>query len=265
MLKKLRRNSKQVLELRRTSSATPESFKPTPPIQETAKTQILTFFDLPAELRNVVYEYVAAETKLHIVAPMSKSTKKPPPLPSLLLVSRQTRQEYVPLLLANASITAVIKDYDFRNLMRVCCSLYSTELKALRSNNNLIVRFLAQKGKPECMPSLRRWLVNRGKGLDRIPWQYGLCWKYPHQLVPTSGPVRRLNTYVEQRKILEQNLEALAQLHKTIEPLLRFELEPVIRAFEREARDLIPDDPEDGNVTSEMDMMTMYWRGSPSR
>ena len=84
------------------------------------------------------------------------------------------------------------------------------------------------------MASLRRWLVNRTDGLDRLHWHYGLAWTKNNQIIPTSTQVHRINTYIQRRTLLNQNLEAMAQLHKNVEEALQFELQPIIGVFEDE-------------------------------
>lgn len=233
MFKNLRRNSKQLFEPRRKSLATVASLSESLP--DTTRTRTLTFFDLPAEIRNAVYENVAREVKI-VVLPLSskKHNKSPPPVPSLLLVSGRTRREYMPMLLEFAPIAFLVKDFEFKHLMRIISSFYSTELKALRNNPQLSIRLRVEASTKTSMASLRKWLVSRSDSLDRLPWHYNLTWKKNHQILPTSTQVHKINTYLNRRTLLHQNLEAMAQLHKNVDEALQFELDQIIAVFETE-------------------------------
>ena len=234
MFKKLRRNGKQIVEQRRSSVAA----APTNSEVKTLSERSLTFFDLPAEIRNVIYEDVARNMRIFVPLSMKKSGKMPLAIPSLLLVSRQTRHEYLPLLLEFAAIAIVVKDFDFKNLMRITSSLYRTELKALRNNARLTLQLLIERCSKESIAALRRWLVNRTEGLDRLHWHYSIAWPRHTQIVPTSTQVHRSNTFAWRRRLLNQNLEAMSQLHHNVEETLQFELQPVIAVFEREVDDV---------------------------
>ena len=243
MFKNLRRNSKQLLESRRKSVAVIPS--ETEPPATKPKPGTLTFFNLPAELRNAIYEHIAEET--YILVPLPPSGKKttyklPRPTPSLLLVSKQTRQEYLPLLLEYATITFQVKDFDFRNLMRITSSLYSTELKALRHNTHLTLRLHLDKMRPEALQALRRWLVNRSEHLDRLTFYYAVVWPRHTQIIPTSTQVHRVNIYMQRRAVLSQNLEAMSHLHHNVEEALQHELLPLVRVLEEEQA-MIGQDP----------------------
>ena len=243
MFKNLRRNSKQLFEPKRKTSVTTT----VTPVHEAdsvpsrAGSRKLTFFDLPAEIRNVIYEHVARDTRLYNTG--KKPNKSPLPVPSMLLVSGQTRREYLPLLLEFAPIAFRVKDFDFKSLMRITSSLYSTELKALRHNPNLTLRLQVSKPSRDTMASLRRWLVKRAENLDRLAWSYGVIWAKHVQILPTSSEVHKTNTYIQRRTLLTQNLEMMAQLHRNVDETLRFELEPIIAAFEEELARVAPDPP----------------------
>lgn len=249
MFKNLRRNSKQLFEpIGRRKSVQPDlptttqaegdpKLSRTTTAGTTASTAVaspsatdskLTFFDLPAEIRNVIYEDVARSTRIFIPTPSKKTAKLgPPPIPSLLLVSRQTRREYLPLLLSIAPISTVVKDFDFSHLTRITSSLYSTELKALRLNPTFIIRLRIERCSRETIASLRRWLTLRATALDRIAFTYGVAWSKQTQIIPTSTQVHRINVYINRRALLSQNLEAMANLRGKVEEAVRFELLPL--------------------------------------
>ena len=158
------------------------------------------------------------------------------PIPSLLIVSRQARSEYLPVLLAFAIVKVLIKDFDFRNLIRMCGSLYTIELKTLRQNDRLAIQLVLEKCNRDSIVSLRRWLDNRASGLDRLPWSYSIFWKPKHQISSKTSEERKMDIFVMRKQLLEQNLEAIAQLHKNVGENLQFELQPVIDAYEMELR-----------------------------
>jgi hypothetical protein len=116
-----------------------------------------TFFALPAELRLEIYHLATQDFTLTLRSDLDKNPRKnslkpdnytthPRPIPSLLLVSRQCRNETLPILLSTATIKIRVSDFDFKDLVRVEGSLYATELKALRRNENvwILMRFPGQ-------------------------------------------------------------------------------------------------------------------------
>lgn len=242
MLHKIRRSSKQLLEPKRNSVSASGGI-PQPTSTHRKKHGKLTFFDLPAEIRNVIYEDIARDTVITVPLTTNKNGKKATPvgmvlgigpIPSLLVVSRQTRGEYLPLLLELATVKVTIKEFDFRNLIRMLGSLYITNLKALRKNERLRLQLLAEKCNKDSIVSLRRWLDSRATSLDRLPWSYSICWKSKNQIPETCTEDKVMKIQIQRRSVLEQNLEAIAQLHKNVGENLQFELQPIIAAFERE-------------------------------
>lgn len=245
MFQRLRRNSKQVFlpsssssKGRRSASIADDGLAPSMEYLHLGRGK-LTFFDLPPEIRNVIYEDVASSTSLQVscVLPRrkGKEPRQPPPTtPHLLLVSKQARLEYLPLLLERAAIVFAVRDFDFRNLMRVSNSLYSSELKALRKNPRLTVRLLATKPTKDTLAALRRWAQRRTEDMYTLPLAYALQWPSQRPLVPPSGSVQRINTYIQRRGVLQQNLAALAALGREVPEALAWELQPVAEAFERE-------------------------------
>lgn len=230
MLNKIRRNSKQLLDSKRNSGGSRSIPNPRP----TTRQRKLAFFDLPAEIRNVIYEDIARQTSITVPLTTKKNGKKAEPIPSLLLGSRQTRQEYLPVLLEFASARVVIKEFDFRNLIRLLGSLYPGELKRLRENKHLTIQLVGEKCNRDTIVSLRRWLDNRSNGLDRLPWSYSIYWKSKHEITPGFSEDKKVSTYCRRQEILEQNLEGMALLDKNVSENLKFELRPIIAAFETE-------------------------------
>ena len=183
-----------------------------------SKTHITSFCDLPSELRIHIYELVGQDTRLSLFSASPKHIKSP----ALLLTSRQIRNEYRPVLLSLAPVRVHIDNYDFRPLIRVIGSLYSTELKALRKNNrHTIVLHLKNFDitSEKCMTSLRRWAVKRAEHLDRLPWSYELA-----QPAASSLPMA---SAVAQMCRLEKSIAAVHALQKSVHESLAAEIEPV--------------------------------------
>lgn len=243
MLKSFRRNSKQVLEPRRKSVATTASSSTE---NSNHKSSIAypgprtNFFDLPAEIRNTIFEHVAAITEIHLPLQTRKSRQDNNNTPSLLLVSKQVCREYQSLLLGLASIRIIVRNFDFRDLTRVKGSLYSTELKALRTNNNLTIELVAEKPSKDSIALLRRWLVNRSEGLDRLGWRYTIAWPKAMQILPSYTEIRTINVYIQRRVVLNQTLRQMKLLHDMIDETLQFELQPIIEVFELELEKMGP-------------------------
>ena len=213
MFKNIRRNSKQFISTGRRKSAPIVTPDPTPAStsDSSSKSTRTTFFDLPAELRNVVYKQIAEETKILVPIPSKKAAKTPPPIPSLMLASKQTRQEFIPLLLEHGTIAFQIKDWDFQPLIRLLRSLYSTELKSLRCNGRLRVCIWLERMDDSGPDRLRKWLVFRSQGLDRLALGYGVVWGRYTQIIPTSTQVQKVNVFMQRRMILGQGLNAMGK------------------------------------------------------
>ncbi|WPH02794.1 Hypothetical protein R9X50_00566200 [Acrodontium crateriforme] len=187
----------------------------------------LTFFDLPPELRNAIYDLVIQTTTLTLNSTdKSKENKKGAHLPArkpltLLLVSKATRHEFMPLLLSTAHIVAPIEDFDFRGLSRISQSLYSTELKALRHNPNLVISLLTRNCSRADLARLRQWLMLRSNALDRLPWRYELAVAVPERSAARERMLHELGFF---RRVL-------SNFGQTLDESLRWELGAVVQAF----------------------------------
>ncbi|KAH9834359.1 Catalyzes the ferrous insertion into protoporphyrin IX [Teratosphaeria destructans] len=227
VFRKLRRSSKDVMSQvssgRHVSTATTKDS--TQNGEEAPKT---TFFDLPAELRNVVYELVASDTVMTLPRSRKESSKFPVPVPGLLLTSRQCRMEYRTLFFSTVPVNVEVKDFDFRNLIRIVGSLYGTELRALRENRNLTIRLRTQNCAKEHVNLLRKWLGNRAYSLDRLPWQY----EVGHPPINSKMHCFRLS------RELAFYCERLAGLQARLEETLQWELQAILAAFERKVTEL---------------------------
>ncbi|KAK3075877.1 ferrochelatase hem15 [Teratosphaeriaceae sp. CCFEE 6253] len=205
MLRKLRRGSKDSTPVYAERRDSVIATQPPNPIPSTPGR--LTFFDLPAEIRNEV-----------------PST----PVCGLLLASQKCRKEYLPLLYSTTPVVVDIKDFDFQNLTRVIGGLYSTELKALRANRRLIIRLRTLNCTKANLDGLRRWLGNRADSLDRLPWQYEVF------IADTAG---RIGCFRQSREIAYYG-ERLARLQVKLEDTLQWELQAIIAAFDTKGVEL---------------------------
>lgn len=174
------------------------------PSRANATPRKTNFFDLPAEIRNDIYERLARETTLHlsdspsIVTSNNTKLKKSVLIPGLLLASRQCRAEYSSILLSTAQITAVAIGYDFKFVSRIAGSLYRSELKALRENPNLKIVVRLKRPSSQTYVQLRRWCIERANSLDRLPWRY--------VIEGTSG-LEQCRWWCEQAKVLFERAE----------------------------------------------------------
>ena len=100
------------------------------------------FLDLPPELRNKIYEYVAIEsvTVLHPCARGKLSNSSP-----LCRLSRQVHDEFMDMLhTAAPEIKALVKDFNFSHVIRFLHRLSDRELDTLPTLDK---------------PSLRRFVI----------------------------------------------------------------------------------------------------------
>lgn len=240
MLRKFRRNSKEPTQdgscKAGEDTATATLADGTP---EESQPRCLTFFDLPAEIRNAIYENLISETTLslssNIFAPSKRSRlplkrRKCPLTPNnrlngLLLASRQCRQEYLSFLLSTVRVVAEAQDFDFENLIRVSSSLKHDdfEYQALQSNRHLTVLLITRNCSSKDLASLRRWLDYRACCKVDLPWKY----EFPlERLLPptTMGRVRLLRE-------LEYYADMLSMMEVDLEPGQRSELRLIVEAF----------------------------------
>ena len=217
MFTKLRRKSKD--PARPLATAAPQ--QPKDLYMHAYTRRSITFYDLPPELRIKIYELVATETNLSL---FSKSPKLK--MPSFLFVTRQIRAEYRPILLSLSPVQAHVYNYDFSSLIRLVGSLYSTELKALRTNHSLTISLHLtdwEVTKREPMTLLRRWAVKRAEYLDRLSWSYELAVDQPGRVL---HPV-----LLERWRKLGQSVLAVTTLQRGLHESLAAELEPVLEAL----------------------------------
>lgn len=85
---------------------------PPPPPQHDGST---TFYDLPAEMRIEIYKLILANVQIHILPAHSKPAHKVPH--SLVLTSRQVRNEVLPLIHNSCPISVTVTDFNFDSLL----------------------------------------------------------------------------------------------------------------------------------------------------
>lgn len=225
ILKRLRRVSKDAIPELQPGSRL-DTLATVPSILAPTDAARPTFFDLPAEIRNAIYELHAAGTSLSLPSPTKERNRLPRHVSGLLVASRQCRKEYLPLLYSTAPVTVEVRDFDFSNIMRVTSSLYSRELKALRENPNLLIRLRTHNCTRDNLNALRKWLSNRADSLDRLPWRYEIVVADP------KGAIARYRLIMRE---LEFYAARLSRLQIRLEDTLQWELESIIAAFDGKA------------------------------
>ena len=125
-----------------------------------------SFMGLPPELRNAIYEQVAASTTLTFTP--SKRGKRPQTV-AMLQVSKQIYNEYRPILLAGAKLIFRVTKFDFSFLVKTINTSPRQDLEAFAANRRLHIQ-LVISGSPQRsdLESISRWLVYRS-GLSASP------------------------------------------------------------------------------------------------
>ena len=248
MLRRIRRNNKEPIE-ESPSAAAEASEDMEIPTDETpteeAPSSRLNFFDLPAEIRNAIYEFVVSDTTLSLPAlfaaskrsKLSLKRRKPIPLPapinSLLIASRQCRQEYLAVLLSTVSVVVEVEDFDFKHLTRASSSLTELDIQSLQTNRHLTVVLVTQNCTSKDIGRLRRWLEHQKHSKLALPWKY----EFPiDKLLPptTMGHVRLLRE-------LEYYADMISTLIPDMDEGQQRELRTIIEAFQCKASQLEDD------------------------
>ena len=240
IFRRLRRNSKDSVEVSPPFRPREDSGVTLTPSEQSTPAR-LNFFDLPAELRNHIYEWVISDTTLSLPSsvfapskrpklPLKRRKSLPTPINGLLLASQQCRREYLAVLLSNVSVVVEVKDFDFEGLMRVSSTLRGLEAKALQTNPNLRVHLVTQNCTTRDLLQLKRWLDHRKYDEVNLPWKY----EFPlDKLQPptTMGKVRLLRE-------LEYYADTVATLAVDVAEAQQAELRSIIEAFESQAMEL---------------------------
>jgi hypothetical protein len=125
------------------------------------KSSIFPFLSLPVELRDEVYEYLAASTS----AILSRKCKTLVSSSPLLHTSRQIRAEFSSILNTHStSVTTTVTDFNFAHVVRYLNSLSVRELDFLPargapSDRKFIIELQATKDCPSNPEGLRKWLL----------------------------------------------------------------------------------------------------------
>ena len=176
--------------------------KPALPMSITA---CKTFFDLPAEIRNAIYEEVA-ECNLRLWGHPHGHKK----FPGLLLASEQCREEYMSVLLATARITPTITDMNFSKLLDTIEKLDVSEREALWSNRNVVINLRIRKCGSDVYANLRRWCKSisayttedgdEDTGFVSSKWQYAMD-------AADESSAAQLDWYCGRIRVLEQRVQ----------------------------------------------------------
>jgi hypothetical protein len=129
-----------------------------------AHIKFFRLFDLPAELRNVVYEKIAEEQSAQIRSPTLLISD----YSGLLKAGPQLHDEYLPILILHASkIEARVNDFNFGPLVTVLNKLSHAEISALPTVTRPGTRRIEVQMVVSCVGKtrlLRRWLNRAGHG-----------------------------------------------------------------------------------------------------
>ncbi|KAK5134452.1 hypothetical protein LTR08_006499 [Meristemomyces frigidus] len=170
------------------------------------------FFELPAELRNEVYEYVAlsagAQLRPRFRGRLISAT-------ALCRVSKQVRKEYEAALYVSASrITAHVRNFDFGHLVTYLNKLTGRELSALPmlnipSQRTLEVHVYITQSCSTNPEGLRKWLrrcLHSTKKGTKMDVQYTITaeppdpseelWEYSDM---DDGPAKYVRTWLEDK------------------------------------------------------------------
>lgn len=169
-------------------------------VAESTSSSRKTFFDLPAELRNTIYELVADCTLR-----LGPKLNTPSIFPGLILASRKCRSEYTSIILATARIEASITDMNFDRLLLTLNSLDQTSRKALISNRHLLIILRVRKCGSDVYANLRKWCEESQRIFqndESAPdWHYVM-----EEKVPANAA--QLDWYCGRVRVLEQRVPA---------------------------------------------------------
>lgn len=153
------------------------------------------FFDLPPELRIEIYRLALSSVRIHILPPNCSSLNNPH---SLVLTSRQVRNEVLPLIHNSCPIRIDVTDFNFDGLLAWMARMPPDQEANLRKNTQLKIQLCTTTtatGKKDKVcnsmknsPSLKRWLhIRADKHRPQPDWVY-------------SGPIPDYKTTYEMKR-----------------------------------------------------------------
>lgn len=180
-------------------------------------------FDLPAELRNLIYEKAAENQHVTIRSPTVSLTDRS----GLLVSGDQLRNEYLPILLLHApKITVKICNFDFTKVTHFLNHLSDAEATALPNTTKPTARkvevALEYGATPEGtnQRNLKRWLnrfshpAKKGTTLDTT-YYFHLC-----RSIPTGAAwIPILDTYIANTSCIRSVEEARKIKHAINNPV----------------------------------------------
>jgi hypothetical protein len=126
---------------------------------ETKTGSFKRFFDLPAELRGLIYEHVAADVTIRLEEVASWRE-----WPSICIASRRIYNEALPFIYRYAAFEARVRRLDFPKLIHFTETLPPTCLGAMSCNNRITILFDALP----CLEAIQMYSLLQ-------PWP-SLCW-----------------------------------------------------------------------------------------
>lgn len=268
MLRKFRRNSKPSPEdgLSALSLQSSKEESTDAGAQQPQGNDRLSFFSLPAEIRNDIYELIIADTTLSLPSHALTAAQKlklrtrkrrvlVTPINGLLLASRQCRQEYLSTLFSRGAVTVEVKDFDFEGLIRVSSGLDEMEVRYLQSNRNLTVQLMTQNCRQKDGFALRKWLNYLRDCEARLPWKYEV--PLEKLLPPTMmGRVRLMHE-------LEYYADSISALEPEISESQKLELKQITDAFYKAVEWLEGEVGEVGRRRKDYSRSLAHLRGLP--
>ena len=109
------------------------------------------FLNLPPELRNLIYEDVAQDATV-VLQPLGSHWHET--WPAICFVSRQLRDEVLPVFYKHAAFEVHVRDMDFSNLISFSTSSSPACRKALLSNDTLTALIYGFSGSDTAIKSL---------------------------------------------------------------------------------------------------------------
>ncbi|EMC98229.1 hypothetical protein BAUCODRAFT_417232 [Baudoinia panamericana UAMH 10762] len=199
------------------------------------------FFDLPAELRNAIFEIAASDIELILVEkhqchPQAGRTLA---VPGLLMASKQTRQEARPVLLRLAKVSALVRDFDFQSLRRDIALLPRSDRRAMMANCGPTLRLHITHCDQTALRALYLWIRRQARcralGRQKMQETPRLTWSYEVEpaVVRDRFENSRLGMMVGGSSVVSSTLNMLVQLRDVLKEHEQSELDLIVLAFER--------------------------------